>query len=631
MTRAVEFDKMARRALGEIDKDFGYWPGYRAAQAKGTLCTGTFASARGASLLTRAAHFAPDAKTDVIVRFANSATNPTRPDGALDVRAMSCTFQLQGQRRTDITALRMPRFLVGSAQQFLLFQRAISRNPFGDLPLPNWRALWYALTGRLPLDLPRRQLESLCRVPSYATCRYNSLHAFRWVDETGGRRYVRYSWIPEEGERTLRWWNVRGWDRDHLQHELRARLERGPVQFRLMVEIAQDDDAVDDASALWGAGRQQELVGRLELTGLYKDDESLSFDPTRVTDGIEVTEGDELLRLRQVVYRLSYERRTSARGQEDADGQPGTPAAAAPPKSEHNVTLENGVVIAYETSGDPADRPLLLIMGFGCPLTWWHPKFIDALVQRGFFVICFDNRDSGRSTRVGRAPNRLLGLLFPKRFAPYTVDDMGNDAAGLLKALGVGAAHIMGVSLGGMIGQSLAIHHSKQVLSLTCLSSAAAWPRWPPSRWPALLVIARLMKGTKRATDAERYVESRLPLWRLLNRGFPFEEAHVTALLRETWKYTGGAIDSDADFRQVLAVLAGADRTPELRELNLPAAVLHGTEDPLVRFALGLETKVAIPRSKLIAITGMGHYTPTEKWDTVVDVVERTAGHARVQ
>lgn len=643
MTRQME--ALAKEALKGIDEDFGYYPGYRAAQAKGTLCHGMFTAGEEAAALTTAVHLQPGVVTPVTARFSNFTSNPMRHDGALDVRGMATAFHLGDGAQTDIVCLRMSRFLVGTAREFLAFERAIWRNPWGDLPLPGPWLFLYMLSGRLPLDLGLRQVVPLCRVASYAGSRYNSLHAFRWVDASGHDRHVRYSWVPEARERKLHWWQTRRRAPDYLRAEMAARMAQAPVRFRLEVQVAGHGDNVSDASAKWPKGRERIEVGSLELTkpGAWAaaGGDELRFEPTRVTGGIQVPEGDDLLMLRKHVYALSAKRRIGHAERDDGHGRaiPDAPVAPAPeaapapgdpgegdPVARARMAHVNGIDVCYETSA-AGGRPLLLIMGFACSMVWWHRDFRAMFERRGFHVIRFDNRDSGRSTRDFAKVGRIRGTLFPRRYARYTVDQMADDAAGLLKELGVHEAHVMGVSLGGMIAQALAIRHPRCVRSLTTINANPVWRMWPPSRSPTMRVTRRLLR-LQPTESGDTWVKFSLPLWRLLNGShFPFEEDHVRRLLRTAWNWDGGA-DNNADLRQMVAVRASEDRTPGLKDLSLPVLVIHGSDDPLIRIAGGFDTWKAIEGAKLIVIKGMGHYTPRKTWGIVVDGVTRLAEDA---
>jgi catalase len=318
MISSEELDALAREALAQTDSDMGRYPGYRAAQAKGTLCRATFESTGNAAPLTRAAHLQPGAKVPVTVRFSNSATNPTRRDGAVDVRGMSVAFHLPGGGRTDLIGLFMPRFFVGTARQFVWWQHVMKRPALGGLPLPHLIRLGgYLLAGRLPPSFGWWQLKGLKRVPSYANCRYNSLHSYKLFNQAGEPCYVRYTWLPLAGEQTLWWWNTRRRHPDYLRHELAGRLSGGPIQFQLWLQRAKTGDPVHDAARPWPKDREWIDAGRLDVTALGVCDEMgvppLRFDPTRMTDGIQLPELDTLLMLRKRVYELSFERRTADR------------------------------------------------------------------------------------------------------------------------------------------------------------------------------------------------------------------------------------------------------------------------------------------------------------------------------
>jgi pimeloyl-ACP methyl ester carboxylesterase len=625
-----ELEALARRVMAETDKTFGRYPGYRAAQAKGTLCRGWFTSSGEAAGLTSAAHFRPGAVTPVSVRFSNAATNPLRRDAALDVRGLSAAFHLSETERTDIIALRMARFVVGTAEEFLRFQRQMVRNPWGDLPLWGWRAWTYGISGRLPRPGVVWQLQPLCRIPTYAACRYNSLHAFRWLDRNGGSRYVRYTWVPGAGEDRLRWWRrYRARDHDYLRQELAERLAQGPVRFRLEVQIASGRDSVDNASKTWDKHGPRVTAGILELTEMGSwggaDGRPLVFDPTRMTAGIQLSPGDSLMQLRRYVYEMSARRREGRPAGDRAHESAGDPPPAPPGGGFPQKAYVNGVDIAYATDGHPGGRPLLLIMGFACPMTWWRDEFIKKFTDLGYYVIRLDNRDCGQSERVGKKRNRILGQIFPRWRAPYTVDDMAEDAADLLQEIGVKAAHVVGISLGGMIAQSMAIHFPERVLSLSCISSAPKFKVWPPHSAPTMRVTLRLARlSFFPGRTMEKHVKRSLPLWRRLNgKHFTFEEQNVRELLELAWRWSGGA-DSRADFRQILAVRAARNRTRALRDVRVPAFVIHGSSDPLVRVAGGRATAKALNVEPVI-VPGMGHYTPQETWDRIVAGVHAAA------
>jgi pimeloyl-ACP methyl ester carboxylesterase len=620
---------LAHESLKETDDDFGYHAGYRAAQAKGTLCRGVFISNGRASALTSAVHLQRDTVTPVTVRFSNSATNPVRHDGTFDVRSMAATFHLPDGERTDMLGLRMPLFFVGNANQFLAWQRAMRKGMLGDLPQPRWGRLIYSqLTGKVPKKMLRRQVRPLCRIPSYASCRYNSLHAFKWIpDGDNGTHHVRYSWVPCVPEEAFRLWEWRCWyatrrEPDYLRTELAERLARSGARFRLEAQLAGPGDNVDDASAEWSPDGERLDVGTLELSepGRWgSSNGQLRFDPMRLTPGIEAPSGDTLLQLRKYVYQLSAERR---RGKEQEEERP-CPVVLERSDPKPGWKHVNGVDICFRRSGN-GNRPLLLIMGFACPMTWWTPAFRAKLEQKGFGPIWFDSRDCGQSTHINATVGKLRALLSPGQLAPYDVDDMADDAAGLLDALEVQRAHVMGISLGGMVAQALAIKRPEQVISLTSINSCPRTRKWPPSRWPTLRVAKRLV--TPRSTKSEQdWVDSSLPLWRLLGGGrlAPEDERNVDDLLHLQWSWSGGS-DPEADFRQMLAVLAAGDRTSDLKKLKMPTLVIQGTKDPLIRPAGGRDTHSAIEGSRWLPLE-MGHYTPIGTWDDIIGAIDKVA------
>jgi pimeloyl-ACP methyl ester carboxylesterase len=373
------------------------------------------------------------------------------------------------------------------------------------------------------------------------------------------------------------------------------------------------------------------VAGTLELTDLGTWDVTgngpLRFDPTLMTDGIELPEDDSLMELRRHVYAMSARRRMNSSGPKRGERAGGavymTRRTGPDPNRKVHV---NGVEICYDRS-TVQGRPLLLIMGFACGMTWWHPRFIEMLERKGFHVIRFDNRDSGRSSRIDKRVGKVGAMFRPHKVAPYTVETMADDAAGLLEALDVPKAHVMGISLGGMIAQALTIKHPQRVLSLTSINSNPRTAKRPASRWPTVPVLWHLLKP-QRSGSEEKWVKGSMPLWRRLNAShFPFDEEHVRGLLHLAWSW-GGGVDRQADMRQMVAVLAAADRTAGLKKLRKPALVVHGTDDPLIRLPGGKDTFEAIEGAKLLLIDGMGHYTPMKTWGVIVDAVADIAADA---
>lgn len=294
-----------QQAVDAANAAFGRHPGYRALHAKGVLCTGTFTSTGEAAGLTRAAHLQAGAAVPVTVRFSNGAGKPDSADYAPDPRGMAVKFYLPGGSRTDIVAQTSPRFPVHTPEAFVELLRAQAspwRLPLFLLRHPETlRALPMARRGLVPPE-------------SFATCPYYALHAFRCVNTQGEQQYVRYTFVPEAGDRRLSPAEARRRGRDYLHEEILERLKTGPARFTLELQVGEAGDPVDDPWAMWPAGRRRIAAGTLELTGpetgREADGDVLVFDPTRVTDGIELSD-DPVLRFRAAAYGESVARRTS--------------------------------------------------------------------------------------------------------------------------------------------------------------------------------------------------------------------------------------------------------------------------------------------------------------------------------
>jgi pimeloyl-ACP methyl ester carboxylesterase len=282
----------------------------------------------------------------------------------------------------------------------------------------------------------------------------------------------------------------------------------------------------------------------------------------------------------------------------------------------------NGIEIVYETIGDPSNPPLLLVMGLGMQLIHWDRELCDQLAERGFHVIRFDNRDSGRSTKIDApVPNMRRAMLGLRFHAPYLLEDMADDAFGLLDHLGIDAAHVVGASMGGMIAQAMAIKRPERVLSLTSIMSTTGERR---AGRPKLRVWGLLMRQAPRERDA--YIERFVRIFRIIGSpGFPLEEERIRELAAATYD-RGHHVAGTA--RQLAAILASGDRTEQLRSLRVPTTVIHGRSDPLVPFRGGRATAAAIPNARLIAIPGMGHDLPRGVWRQLIDAIVETAGRA---
>jgi len=300
-------DTLAEQVVDAINDVAGAHAGHRAAHAKGTLMAGTFAPS-GTSLTT-APHLNGD-PVPVTVRFSNGGGDPGVPDYAREGRGMAVKFYLPDGRRTDVVMLTLPCFFVRTVDDFLEFTRA--RKPDPKTGQPDLERVG-AFVSAHPEAVPPIQAALGAEPPeSYATCAYNSLHAFRWTGADGEPRYVRYRFEPEAGERTIGDDAARERGPDYLQEEIAGR--KGAA-FRLVATIAADDDPVDDPTVAWPDERERVELGRLELSGpdteRERGDDVLVFDPTRVVDGIECSE-DEILLFRPRAYRASVSRRTAS-------------------------------------------------------------------------------------------------------------------------------------------------------------------------------------------------------------------------------------------------------------------------------------------------------------------------------
>lgn len=294
--------------------------------------------------------------------------------------------------------------------------------------------------------------------------------------------------------------------------------------------------------------------------------------------------------------------------------------------TEQFAPLGNGIELCYDTFGDREDPCLLLIMGLGGPLTWWSPELCGLLASRGFFVVRFDNRDIGRSTKLdeygARRRQVVRGFVSARTPPPYTLSDMAADSVGLLDHLGIPRAHVTGISMGGMIAQLLAIEHPHRVLSLVSLM-ATTGRRWVGWQDPRLLPR---MLGRGRSSR-ETYLYESVRTWQAIGSPaypIPVDEARERA--GET--YDRG-ISPSGVIRQLQAVLAQPDRSSSLGDVGVPALVVHGLADRLVHVSGGRATAAAIPGAELLLVPGMGHDMPRELWPVLVDAIDRTARRAQ--
>ncbi|HEX5713191.1 MAG TPA: alpha/beta hydrolase [Solirubrobacterales bacterium] len=284
----------------------------------------------------------------------------------------------------------------------------------------------------------------------------------------------------------------------------------------------------------------------------------------------------------------------------------------------------NGLELCYQEMGPADGEPLLLIMGLATQMIAWDESFCELLAERGFRVIRFDNRDIGRSTRIESAgvPPRSDLILGRRGSAAYLLPDMATDTVGLMDHLGIESAHVAGASMGGMIAQTLAIEHPERVRSLVSIMSNTG-SRWTglPSRKAMAILLGRPPKGREAAI--ERAVRTFSVIG---SPGFPFDEERVRRIAGRSYDRGHGAAGV---VRQLHAVTASGDRTQALRQASVPATVIHGNRDVLVRPAGGRATARAIPNARLKMIDGMGHDLPRQLWPVFAEEIAANAARAQ--
>jgi len=282
----------------------------------------------------------------------------------------------------------------------------------------------------------------------------------------------------------------------------------------------------------------------------------------------------------------------------------------------------NGIQIEYEELGDPKAPPMLLIMGLGAQLITWDDGFCQALVDRGFHVIRYDNRDSGLSDKMEAAgPADVMAAYAGNPNPAYTLDDLADDAVGVLDALHIPAAHIVGASMGGFIAQLVAINHPDRTLSLTSIMSGPGGEDTVNPTPEASLVLMR-----DPGDDRDSIIAARLEGGRILDGvNNPFDEERernkiIRAYERSYYRAGFG--------RQFVAILAAKSRIPALRNVKVPTLVVHGIDDPLVPIENGRLVAEAVPGARLIELEGTGHNLPDQHWARVADAIAETARRA---
>jgi pimeloyl-ACP methyl ester carboxylesterase len=287
--------------------------------------------------------------------------------------------------------------------------------------------------------------------------------------------------------------------------------------------------------------------------------------------------------------------------------------------------LPSGVRLAYDAFGDPEDPTLLLVMGLGMQMLGWDEEFCELLVDRGFHVVRYDNRDIGLSTKFHDAgrPNVVAGALGLGRKAPYLLSDLAADAVGLLDHLEVDSAHVVGASMGGMIAQTIAARNPERVRSLCSIMSSPGGRR--AATMPRMSVIGTLL--SRPPSEREAYAEHVAKLFeRIGSPGFDHDPERLRRRALAQYDrcfYPVGAA------RQLMAIVASGDRTDEIRGITAPTLAIHGRDDKLLPAAGGEAVAAAIPAARFELIDGMGHDLPEQLWPRIVASIAENAGRAK--
>jgi pimeloyl-ACP methyl ester carboxylesterase len=278
------------------------------------------------------------------------------------------------------------------------------------------------------------------------------------------------------------------------------------------------------------------------------------------------------------------------------------------------------------TTGDPADPTVLLIMGLGLSYDWWRDDFCDALAGRGLHVIRFDNRDVGRSTHLSGPGISPWGFLTRRARPVYTLGDMADDAAAVIGALAPAGAHVVGASLGSMVAQEVAIRHPRQTLSLTSIMGRPGDGRTGKVSWRRVPDFLRVPAGDP--------VEDMVRSFRRIGSTYrtPEDDEDVRFTMRRAaGREATVPHDGQGGGRQLAACVAERDRTDDLRRLAMPALVIHGDADTVIRPSGGRATAAAIPGAELLELPGMGHDLARSTWPAVIDGIERTVQVSRTR
>jgi len=277
----------------------------------------------------------------------------------------------------------------------------------------------------------------------------------------------------------------------------------------------------------------------------------------------------------------------------------------------------NNIELEYDTFGDSTSEPFVLINGLGSQLIRWPEEFCEMFVKKGFYVIRFDNRDVGLSTKFEH-----LGIPNSTKSKNYTFDDMADDTVGLLDALGIEKAHICGVSMGAAITQTIGYRHPDRVLSLAPIAGTTGNPDLPSGKTK---IMRKLL--TPAPTEREANIEHWAKFRKIINgTGFPYDEnteRELSARCYDRMFYPQGKT------RQLFATLAHGNRKPRLSSITAPTVVIHGSDDPLFPYATGKDIADSIPGSEFVLIEGMGHSFPPETWPTIVSAIRLNADKSK--
>lgn len=283
----------------------------------------------------------------------------------------------------------------------------------------------------------------------------------------------------------------------------------------------------------------------------------------------------------------------------------------------------NGIDLAYETFGRPTDPPIILVMGLGTQMLAWPDPMCQQLAEAGYHVVRFDNRDVGLSTHLHGVPApSIMDTVTRRHKPPYTIADMADDTLALCDALGLERIHLVGASMGGFIAQAAAVRHPGRIRSLTLIMTSTG-SKFVGNPKPAL--FSRLTKR-RLVTDRAKAQAMALETFRIIgSRGYAFDEEYLSELAGRSydrWHDPAGYL------RQLSAILAQPNRSEQLRQIRVPALVIHGLHDPLVAPSGGLATARLLANAKFVGYSGMGHDLPRALWPDFVQEISALARRA---